>query len=194
MKTLIISFVLIVVAQLTVPLKMIHDKQAPLIYGEEFMFKTQPIDPYDPFRGKYVILNFADNYIDVDRTEKWNYGETVYVEFFKGDDGFAKIKSISKEIPENSNSYLRTSVQHTNSRGHSRKKQRVSVHYSFKRYYMEESKAEKAERLARNFSRDNTYDVSLVVKLYKGGASIKKLQVGDISMEEAAGHESFMHH
>ena len=94
MKTLIISFVLIVIVQLSVPLKMIHDKQSPLIYGQEFTFKTEPIDPYDPFRGKYVTLSFSDNYLEMDEYKKWKYGETVYVQFFEGEDGFAKIKSI----------------------------------------------------------------------------------------------------
>ena len=184
MKTLIISFLLIVAAQLVVPVKMIHDKQAPLIYGQEFTFKTQPIDPYDPFRGKYVTLSFADNYIEVDGGEKWEKREIVYLEFVKGEDGFAKIKSIAKEVPKNSKFYLKSTVSRVVTMNAGKKK-KVVIYYPFRRYYMEESKAESAERLARNSSRDNSYDVSVVVNLYKGGASIKKLQVDDVPMEEA---------
>ena len=194
MKTLIISFVLIVIVQLTVPLKIIHDKQSPLIYGQEFTFKTEPIDPYDPFRGKYVTLSFSDNYLEMDEYKKWKYGETVYVQFFEGEDGFAKIKSISKEIPENSDYYLKSKVRTESFRRGSKEKYRVYIDYPFRRYYMEESKAKRAEILARNSARDETYDVSVVVHLYKGRGSIKKLQVNDTPMEEAVHHNDYGHH
>ena len=79
MKTLFISFISVVVIQLFIPLKIVYDKEIPKLYGQEFKFKTQPIDPYDPFRGKYVTLNFSNNNFCVNRDEKWKRGEEVFV-------------------------------------------------------------------------------------------------------------------
>lgn len=182
MKTLIISFALIVAAQLFVPVKMIHDKQAPLIYGEHFTFKTQPIDPYDPFRGKYVTLHYADNYLEVKNDTKWYNSQIVYVQFYKGKDGFAKVKNISKDAPKNTKFYLKTTVTDVR-RGN--KSSIVYIYYPFTRYYMEESKALAAERMTSN--------ASMIVYFYKGRASIKKLEVNHVRIEKAA-EEHNRHH
>ena len=53
----IIAFIFMVFAQWYVPSKMILDREDILKNGEEFKFLTQPIDPSDPFRGKYITLN-----------------------------------------------------------------------------------------------------------------------------------------
>ena len=63
MKTIhiFLIFLAVVLVQLVVPAKMIFDKEVILKTGTIYKFKTQPIDPSDPFRGKYVTLNYELN-------------------------------------------------------------------------------------------------------------------------------------
>ena len=50
-----------VMVHLYVPAKMIFNKEAVLAQGKDYRFKTAPIDPYDPFRGKYIDLYYEAN-------------------------------------------------------------------------------------------------------------------------------------
>lgn len=50
-KTLLSVFILVAIVQLYVPAKMILDREDILDTGKEYKFKTEPIDPNDPFRG-----------------------------------------------------------------------------------------------------------------------------------------------
>ena len=57
MKTLyiFILFIIVVCAQLFVPSQMIFQQEDVLKTGTAFKFKTQPVDPSDPFKGKYIF-------------------------------------------------------------------------------------------------------------------------------------------
>ena len=101
MKKIIIvpAFIIMVLLQLYVPAKMILGKEKVLAEGNEFMFKTAPVDPSDPFRGKYIVLTFEENSAQVANAEDWNSGDPVFVSLTKNDEGFAKILSIYFFLP-----------------------------------------------------------------------------------------------
>jgi len=106
---LIILFAVMVLAQLAVPFKMIFDREKVLSEGNTFKFKTAPIDPSDPFRGKYITLNFVENNFEVIDGETWQNGQAVYVLLAKDAYGFAKIVDVVKELPDESNNCVRQS-------------------------------------------------------------------------------------
>ncbi len=60
-KLLLVAFILVALAQLYVPTKMILNRENVLANGTDFKFRTAPIDPNDPFRGKYVNLQYENN-------------------------------------------------------------------------------------------------------------------------------------
>jgi uncharacterized membrane-anchored protein len=60
-KYMFIAFVATALLQAFAPLKMVYDNEMTIRQGTVYKFKTQPIDPSDPFRGKYVSLDFGDN-------------------------------------------------------------------------------------------------------------------------------------
>ena len=91
-KIIFPAFILLVLVQLFVPANMIIEQEAILKKGIAYKFKTAPIDPYDPFRGKYVWLSYEDNWVEIDTADGWNYFDKVYVEIENDMDGFAKIK------------------------------------------------------------------------------------------------------
>ena len=98
-KIIFLAFILVALVQIYVPAKIILDRAIVLNSGKEFKFKTAPIDPSDPFRGKYINLNFNDNTIEIQNKENWARGETVFVLLTTDNNGFAKIKSVSKAKP-----------------------------------------------------------------------------------------------
>ena len=57
-----LCFGLLVAAQLYVPASMILGRENTIKAGKEFQFRVAPIDPNDPLRGKYIRLDYEDNF------------------------------------------------------------------------------------------------------------------------------------
>lgn len=96
-KIAFLIFILIVVAQLYVPLQMIFHQENIVKTETEFKFQTIPIDPYDPFKEKYITLFFKEREIAVNNATKWRSGETIFASINSDKKGFAKISSISNQ-------------------------------------------------------------------------------------------------
>jgi len=111
-KMLLPVFILVALVQLFVPAKMIWDREDILKTGTEYKFETAPVDPSDPFRGKYIILRYVENTVSVNNTDEWKRGDVVYAIFIIDENGYAKIESISKEKPSNKEEYLKTKVNY----------------------------------------------------------------------------------
>lgn len=178
-KTVILLFLLVALVQLYVPAKMIFDKEAVLNEGNKYKFETVPIDPNDPFRGKYITLGFKENGFDVKDAMDWNRGETVYVTVNTGADGFAKISSISKEKPRDELDFIKAKVGFI-----SYGSNYISINFPFDRYYMEESKAPVAEQTFRRSQNDSTQITYAVVHVKNGDAVLKNVMIGGVAIEE----------
>ena len=75
-RTLILtSFIAVALIQLLVPAKMIWDQEEVMRDGKVFRFKTEPIDPNDPFRGKYITLSFQEENTNIDIENESNISE-----------------------------------------------------------------------------------------------------------------------
>src|SRR5690349_10539223 len=145
MKTLTVSlFVIMCLAQLFVPFKMIWDSESVANYGTAYKFETQPIDPSDPFRGKYITLRFLADHVE--DTTSWNSGEPVNVVFKTDSLGFAAIDHLTRDVPQGP--YLRSTITYVDS------EYDVHIDLPFDRYYMEESKAAPAEKAYWDAARD----------------------------------------
>lgn len=178
-KYLLIGFGLAVLLQLIVPASMIFSSEETLIQGTEFKFKTAPVDPTDPFRGKYVTLNFDANSIEVDSTADWKIGDEVYVKISNDEDGFAKIDSISKSAFAQDQHYVPVTIQR-------RYKDKVVIGYPFNRYYMEESKAGPAEKAYRQAVQHTYSGAYALVSVYKGNAIIRDVMIDGFPLKELA--------
>ncbi len=106
----ILAFIIVVLVQWYVPSKMIYDREDVLKTGKEYKFKAAPIDPNDPFRGKYITLSFTSNTLRVQNKKEWKRNEVVYVNFTTDQEGYAIIESISKEKPEDNPYFLETKI------------------------------------------------------------------------------------
>ena len=173
MRTLIIVvFILMCIAQLAVPGKMIWDREHVASTGTPYKFRTQPIDPSDPFRGKYITLNFLADY-GYD-TAQWSSGESVNVVFETDSAGYAAVSRLTRDEPDGP--YLPTTIYYVDSDS--------IVHFNlpFDRFYMEESKALPAEQYYNQSTRDSASVCYGMVRIGRGQAVITDVFINDRSI------------
>lgn len=182
-KILFPAFILLALAQLFVPAKMIMDQESVLKKGTAYKFKTAPIDPYDPFRGKYVWLAYDNNWVEIDTAEAWKYFEKVYVELEKDTAGFAKIKSVSHQQPltNASSDYIESSIASIRTYENPPK---LYVNFPFDRFYMDEFKAKPAEDIVRESTRDTSIISYALVKVKDGQAVLENVFIDDVPLKE----------
>lgn len=179
MKTLHIFtiFIIVALAQLFIPAKMILDQEEVLNTGTAYKFKTQPVDPTDPFRGKYIILNYDINSTKTDDS-LWNRKEEVYVYFKKDNLGFAELLKVSKEPLDIKSDYVIAEVNWYN-----KKNKKLSFSLPFNRFYMEETKAQPAEDAYSKAHRDSLpNNIYALVFIKDGEAVLKDVIVNDVSI------------
>ncbi len=179
-KILFTAFILVALVQLYVPAKMILDKESVLETGTEYKFKTAPIDPSDPFRGKYITLNYDENTVEIPNEQDWMRGEIIYASITTDIEGFAKIKSISKEKPTDNHDFIKAKVSFITENGSNK----LTIDYPFDRYYMEESKAYDAELTYRQSQRDSNQIAYALVSIKDGDAVLKDVLIGGTSIRE----------
>ncbi len=182
-KTLLLGlFIVVVIAQLYVPAKMIWDKEEIIETGRLYKFQTEPIDPTDPFRGKYIVLRFSENKFKVTDSTAWQTGERIYLSLKTGAKGYANIQSISKSPPSNKNDYLEAKVGYVDVFNGGQPT--LTIEYPFDRYYMEESKAYEAELAFRDSRQINSTETYAVVIVKTGHSVLEDVMIGGRSIRE----------
>lgn len=175
------GFILLALVQLWVPANMIWKQESVISKGTLFQFKTAPIDPSDPFRGKYIRLQFEENQATVLGTSIWSEYEEVYATIEKGKDGFARIQMISIDPPQETKNYIQVALNMRQQVGDSTI---LTISYPFDRYYMEESKAYPAEIIVRESTQDSTQYTTALVHVQDGKAVLTDVQINGISIQE----------
>ena len=179
-KLLLTAFILMALAQWYVPAKMILDREVVLSTGKDFRFRIAPIDPNDPFRGKYITLNFRENRFPVSEVENWERNDDVYVVLGTDRQGFAKIQDVSKVSPRHNAAIVKARVQYVESEGDNH----LIIEYPFNRFYMEESKAFEAERVYMESLADTTKVTYALVSIRENRAVLKDVLVDGTSLKE----------
>jgi uncharacterized membrane-anchored protein len=179
---LILAFVIVAIIQIFIPAQMVWNQEDIIATGKEFKFKTQPIDPNDPFRGKYVQLYYDNEFfINPDTNIKWERNEKVYLTIEVNEEGFAEIKSASKAAPINNKDYFMANIGYINNYS---KDSTINVNFPFENFYMEETKAEKAEDIYTKSIIDTNITCYSLVKIKKGEAVLTDVIIGDKSIKE----------
>ena len=170
-KFIIPAIVVIFIVQLYFISSPIILNEDLLKNGMPYKFRIAPVDPVDPFRGRYVTLSFRDNQVDVPLNEEWQYDEVIFAELENGKDGYARIKKLLRDRPEGLN-YIKTSVSQISV--HDNKKT-IFLDLPFNRFYTEESKAPELEKRYQQAATDSTKTAYIVVHVKKGDAVIKDM-------------------
>lgn len=90
---LLISALVSAVVLCGVMVWMITDRAAILRDGREVVLKTEPIDPRDLLRGRYVRLNYSISRVPPitftgEKPDYFDNGTTIFVRLEEGEDGF----------------------------------------------------------------------------------------------------------
>jgi uncharacterized membrane-anchored protein len=167
-KILFALYTALAIVQLGVPAGQIWRHEDVLRNGVIYKLRTAPVDPYDAFRGRYVALNYADTVAPPRSGENLAPQSTAYVALRKDKDGFAQFSELSATPPVEGD-YLRVEYLYSRDAG------TTGAHFRlpFNRYYMEESKAPRAETAYwkhgnRRNQKDNTTYVTVRIKNGRG--------------------------
>ena len=185
MKTLhlFIMFIIVALAQLFIPAKMILGQEYILDTGKVYKFKTQPVDPRDPFRGKYITLRY-----DIESAEtkdnSWKRDDTAYLYLNVDSLGFAKSDTISKQKLNIKKDFIKIKINRFDDKYWNKDTgYKVYFNLPFNRFYMEETKAKSAEDAYRKAQRDSLpSNIYGLVYIKEGEAVLEDVIVNDMSI------------
>lgn len=188
-KYIYLLFGLLILAQLLVPLQMIFEQENIIKTGKIFKFKTAPVDPSDPLRGKYIYLSFSSNTIIVKNSKNWKINQTLFATIISNKNGFAEIKAVFKKEPANQLDYLKLKINYINVA-----ENKISLNFPFDKLYMNEYKALNAEEAYRQSNQKIQNNSCAVVAIKQGksvlidvlidGVSVKNLNAKHISKKQ----------
>ncbi|MEL6588807.1 MAG: GDYXXLXY domain-containing protein [Bacteroidota bacterium] len=170
-------FALLALAQIFIPASMIWEQQETITGGQAFKFRTAPVDPSDPFRGKYITLSFDIRRYETVEAKTFQAGEDVYAFLEEDSLGYAQISQISKTPPEDDTPYVQASVR-------SSYDQWVNLRFPFRKYYMEESKAYEAELAYRQAQREANPETYALVMVKDGNSALEDVVLDGVSIRE----------
>ncbi len=179
-KVTLLLFILLALVQLYVPAKMILRREEIIATGSEYKFETAPVDPYDPFRGRYITLNFQETRVPVTDLSDWKEGDVVYAVLGTDEEGLAIFTEALKSPPDTSQDYLTTQVEYIVE--HDEKG--LVLMLPFNRYYMEEFKAPAAEQAYRDAANSTGREASALVMIKEGEAVLKDVLIDDVPIRE----------
>jgi uncharacterized membrane-anchored protein len=175
-KYIWLIFAIMIIAQLYVPSKMIWDSESTIKNGTAYKFKTQPVDPYDPFRGKYIDLRYEveQKKYDLDGLNKEELEEVykAYAEVNTMNDGFAEISNLTSDKQNLSGDYIEVKIR-------SRKDGKVTISLPYDRYYMEESIAKPSEDYVREVRRDSSVQIYGIINIKDGNGVLTEVMINE---------------
>lgn len=180
-KLTIALFICLSIIQLYVPVSMIVKHEITLRSGLQYKFRAAPVDPYDPFRGRYVTIRINDTALPVPDNVDFSTNQSIYVQLEQDEQGFAKMTGIAEKLPKEG-AYVKAKILHLINEGAGKKTAVIKL--PFDRYYMEEKLAPAAEKAYLEHARDNVGDAYVTVRILNGLAVIEKLYIKDMPMEE----------
>lgn len=178
LKIILPVFIIVGLAQWLVPAQMIWKREIVLQKGNTFRFLTEPVDPTNPFIGKYITLNFKEEVAWVNNEHPLERDQTIYVLLKNDSAGFAHIDGITTNEPANQTAYVKAKVRYL-SNYNSSDSIEVNIDYPFDEYFMEEHKAPKAEEEYRKANRDTTKQTYAEVKIWKGIAVTENVYINN---------------
>lgn len=173
-------FILVALAQLAAPLSMIYDKEVISVKGKTYKFRSRPVDPYDPFRGKYITLYFDQSNARLDKPEEWKEIRYGYFPIQNDEEGFAIVQNPQIKPPLNQD-YLKMELK--NYYGSNDSLVRFSL--PFNKFYMNENEALNAEKEYRRVNRDrNKQNAYAIVKIHEGEAFLEDVIIDGTSAKD----------
>ena len=123
-----LALIAVVVAQALLPLGLIGWNELALATGKEVTLRTAPVDPIDPFRGRYVALRYEISNLPA----PYAPGTTVWVPLREAGDAWIAAGDATRDRPDG------TAIRGRVTNG--------GIRYGIERYFVDEDEAPRLER------------------------------------------------
>ncbi|MEM0899948.1 MAG: GDYXXLXY domain-containing protein [Pseudomonadota bacterium] len=151
---------------------LISDRSAILENGSEILLKTQPIDPRDLLRGRYVRLDFEAETIPASDADRFDlpegesfFNDDAFVRFEPGNSGFHEVAELSIGKPDDLSGWMAVRFSRFPSN------REIRFYFPVDRYYTNEKIAPELERRMREGAL-----TEVVLALWNGDAQIKSFR------------------
>lgn len=182
MKKIILlpAFLIMVAAQLYMPIRLVLNSENILETGKEFKFQTASVYPQTPARGSYVSLTFQGNTIPVDSSDVWNQNEEIYVVLKTDSSGFANIDYVTKERPSAEIDFVKAFVDYVIQDSISS----LVVRYPFDRFYLEADPKSSERSYYSEVRPDGSSNTYALVVIKEGDAIVVDVFIDNVSIKE----------
>jgi uncharacterized membrane-anchored protein len=166
----VLIFVLVALAQLAVPASIVWKRGQTLAHGRVWKFKTEPVDPIDAIRGRYIALRLAAEKARATPDPLFkDVAGPVFVTLKEDPEGFAQVDQISTEritgdnVIQVENGYWSDGWQR--------------VRFPFDKLWVAEKIAPQAEQAYRENSRRGKENAYVTVRIRNGDAALEQLYI-----------------
>lgn len=174
MKSKKIIFIVFALIILCIPAYLIFSSEDVLANGHQHKLRLQGYDPFDPFRGKYLRLNYEDR---MPCDSALNEGDLAYIIFEQDSLGFSYFSKALVNKPEHDN-YMTAPVMSI----YEGKAQIMLDNIT--KYFINESKATQAETILQDFTRARPNDIYAAIRVLDGEVRLEDIFVEDIPLLE----------
>lgn len=180
----LILFLITAMAAVAYPVIKIINYELPSVPPAVYRFKAGIVDPYDPFRGRYVALNALPNEILLKEEKEFQDGTYVYAVLSNDKQGIATVVDLVEKPIAKMDCLKIRFYEYGNSKDNTgRTIYRISL--PFDRFYLNESIAPEAEKAATDITRNNNGECLIIVKVYSdGNYTIEDLEINGKSIHE----------
>ena len=175
-----VVFAVAVVAQWLLPLAGAWQHEHVVIRGRAVRIRCVAPDPYDLVRGRYLAVRPEENRLPAPPGMPENEAVSVWATLEAGDDGLARIKSLSLE-PVSGPTVIRL-VARLNP--WAQEDATVFVEWPFDRFYINERLAPDADKLIADLFRDGKERPVAEVRLLDGRAVLTDVLVDGESIRD----------
>ena len=189
MKTKKLIFLFFGLIILMVPVYLIFNSENVLENGRLHKLRLQGYDPFDPFRGKYLRLNYDNG---VPCSESLKEGDNVYVTFETDSMGFSYFANASSERPNHDN-YMKSTVTSSGfdswwgdgSDAWPEAGATVGIELdNLTKYFINEDMASAAEEVVQDYQRDRPNDIYVAIRVLDGEARLEDIYVEETPLLE----------
>ena len=154
-----------------------------LTRGQVFKIRCEPIDPYDPFRGRYVSLNLGRPQVARSGEERFEHFISAFVTLRTGEDGYAEFVSLHRTAPGDG-AFIKCQVGWYEPAPPPGK---YTVVLPFDRYFLNEKLAPQAEFAFQEALRERDGSEAWIqLRVLNGNAVIEEVFVDGKPIAEAA--------
>ncbi len=176
-------FLAVSISAAAYPVYKIVYYELPLSEPSVFRFEMAAVDPYDAFRGRYVTLSLRTDTI-VLKGADFSNRRYVYASVGRNKEGFAEVTGLYADKPEGVSLKIKTPYPNDHAEGLKEGESAYRAELPFKRFFMNEREAGKAEEVMNKMLRRGVKS-AVVIKIYSdGNYSAEDIEIGGRSIRE----------